>query len=289
MDRKTFLKSAGTIVLGGMALGADAMNSPGAAAASADKTSGKTSAPKIKSHWNGCRVACLGDSITEPNQVANNNLTYWCHLRDILGIEPCVYAISGLTMLNMKAQAEKLEAERGQDIDAILVFAGTNDYNNNVPIGHWYDLSMETVNHNDVMVPRVRRDLSYDGQTFCGRTNIVMRHLKERYPTKQIILLTPLHRGFSEFGKGNVQPDERYANACGNFIDEYAAAVKQASSVWAVPVIDLFSLSGLYPLDDGQAAYFNDLDHDRLHPNTLGHLRIALTLAYQLQALPAAF
>lgn len=254
-----------------------------------NKKADKTACPKIKSHWNGCKVAYLGDSITEPNQVENNNLTYWCHLKDLLGIEPEVYAISGLTMLDMKAQAEKLEAERGQDIDAIFVFVGTNDYNNNVPVGEWYNYSMDTVNHNGVMVSRVRRDLSYDDKTFCGRTNIVMRHLKERYPTKQIILLTPLHRGFSEFGEYNVQPDEHYANACGNFIDEYAAAVKEAGSVWAVPVIDLFSLSGLYPLDDGQAKYFNDPVRDRLHPNTSGHLRLALTIAYQLQALPSSF
>ncbi len=341
MDRKTFLKSAGTIVLGSMALvalaaaapamaqksqapevavpamvqksqapeatvlsaagtnvGSDAGTDMGqsivtVAGAAADKnsgkTSGKTAAPKIKSHWNGIKVAYLGDSITEPNQVENNNLTYWCHLRDLMDIEPLVYAISGLTMLDMKAQAEKLEAERGQDVDAIFVFAGTNDYNNNVPIGQWYDYSMDIVNHNDVMVSRVRRDLCYDDKTFCGRTNIVLRHLKERYPTKQIILLTPLHRGFSEFGAGNVQPDEHYANACGSFIDEYAAAVKEAGTVWAVPVIDLYSLSGLYPLDDGQAKYFNDKDHDRLHPNTSGHLRMALTIAYQLQTLPASF
>ena len=262
---------------------------PASAAPAAIKSTGKTAVPQIKSHWNGCKVAYLGDSITEPNQVANNNLTYWCHLRDILGIEPQVYAISGLTMLDMKAQAEKLEAERGQDIDAILVFVGTNDYNNNVPIGRWYNFSMDTVNHNGVLVSRVRRDPVYDESTFCGRTNIVMRHLKESYPTKQIILLTPLHRGFSEFAVDNVQPDEHYANACGCFIDEYAAAVKEAGSVWAVPVIDLYSLSGLYPLDNSQARYFNDLDHDRLHPNTAGHLRLAWTIAFQLQALPVSF
>ena len=62
-------------------------------------------------------------------------------------------------------------------------------------------------------------------------------------------------------------------------------SVKEASNIWAVPVIDLNALCGLFPLNDAHAQYFNNADTDRLHPNNMGHKRMALTLMYQLQAL----
>ena len=66
-------------------------------------------------------------------------------------------------------------------------------------------------------------------------------------------------------------------------------AVKEIANVWGVPVIDLNSISGLYPLLDGQAEYFRSPETDRLHPNTPGQLRMAWALAYQLLGYPARF
>ncbi len=51
--------------------------------------------------------------------------------------------------------------------------------------------------------------------------------------------MTPLHRGYAKFGETNIQPDENYTNRCGEDIDAYINAVKEAGNVWAVPVIDL--------------------------------------------------
>ena len=59
--------------------------------------------------------------------------------------------------------------------------------------------------------------------------------------------------------------------------------------MWAVPVIDMNSASGLYPMLDEHAQYFNKRDTDRLHPNDEGHRRMARTLMYQLLALPCVF
>ena len=66
-------------------------------------------------------------------------------------------------------------------------------------------------------------------------------------------------------------------------------AVREIADVWAVPVIDLASISGLYPLVDEQAHYFRNAETDRLHPNTPGHLRMAWAIAYQLLGYPAGF
>ena len=109
------------------------------------------------------------------------------------------------------------------------------------------------------------------------------------YPAKQIVILTPIHRGGFYPNDSNWQPTEDYANACGLFISDYVEATRQAADVWAVPVIDLSALSGLFPLMDEHAPYFHNADTDRLHPNEKGHERMARTLFYQLSALPCNF
>lgn len=246
--------------------------------------------PLLSSQWDGSRVAFLGDSITDARQIEKTNNIFWNNLKDILGIEPYVYGISGHRMNQIIGQGEKLEAEHGQAVDAIIVFVGTNDFNGSIPLGEWYTYSTEkTLEDGPVEVEKLHRELVYADSTFRGRANVTMRWLKTHYPDKQIILLTPLHRGFARFSDRNIQPPESFANFCGSFIDEYVQAVKEIANVWGVPVIDLNSISGLYPLLDGQAGYFRNTETDRLHPNTPGQLRMAWALAYQLLGYPARF
>jgi hypothetical protein len=101
--------------------------------------------------------------------------------------------------------------------------------------------------------------------------------------------MTPIHRGYAKFNEKNVQPDENYANGQGLYIDSYVDVLKLAASYWAVPLIDLYSISGLFPMADAQAQYFHDKETDRLHPNALGDYRLAKTIQYRLLALPAGF
>ena len=137
-----------------------------------------------------------------------------------------------------------------------------------------------------------------DSNTVRGRINITMAKLKETYPTKQIILLTTIHRGDAFLSDRNIQPNELYANGVGEYIDAYVDVVKEAANVWAVPVIDLNSICGLYPLSKASEPYWRrpSLEKsaktggkrlDRLHPNSAGHLRMARALAYQLLLYPA--
>jgi len=245
---------------------------------------------EIKSQWKGARVAFLGDSITDERQIGTTNDTYWNLLQGILGIKAYPYGRSGHRMNQIVPQGEKLEAEHGQDVDAIIVFVGTNDYNGGIPMGQWYSYDTQTtLEDNNVSVERKHRSLNYDEATFKGRTNSVIRWLKTHYPTKQIIFFTPLHRGYATFGVDNIQPAEDFANAEGLFIDDYVQAIKEAANIWGVPVIDLNSLSGMNPMIDGQATYFRNKETDRLHPNTPGHVRLAYVLAYQLLGYPARF
>ncbi len=243
--------------------------------------------------WQGKRVAYIGDSITDPNSFGDKVTKYWSFLEEWLGITPYVYGISGRQWNDVPRQAEQLYEEHGTGVDAIMVFMGTNDFNAGVPVGEWYSEKDEQVmaarGKQKGLVTAKRRTLSMDGETYRGRINIGISRLKQLYPDKQIVLLTPLHRAFASFGENNIQPDESYQNGCGEYIDAYVGAVKEAANIWGVPVIDLNAASGLNPMVEEQLVYFYNAGNDRLHPNTAGHERIAKTLFYQLSALPCVF
>ena len=94
--------------------------------------------------WMNKRVAYFGDSITDPKN-NGSKLKYWNFLQDWLGITPYVYGISGRQWNDIPNQTDKLKAQHGDEVDAILIFIGTNDFNDGVPIGEWYDIREEEV------------------------------------------------------------------------------------------------------------------------------------------------
>ena len=246
---------------------------------------------QVEHPWAGKRVAFIGDSITDPNCYGSNIVKYWDFLKDWLNITPLVYGISGFEWWHAPMLADKLYQEHGTEVDAILVFLGTNDFNSGVPLGQWFrEEEAETMRakggETKYLAKRIRRIPLMDESTFCGRINIAMEKLKTLWPEKQIILLTPLHRALADFGDTNYQPDESYQNEAGAYIDDYVSLVKQAGNVWGVPVIDLNSVSGLNPMLSSQLTYFYDEKIDQLHPSTQGHIRLAKTLVQQLLLYP---
>ncbi|TDD94305.1 SGNH/GDSL hydrolase family protein [Flavobacterium cellulosilyticum] len=256
-----------------------------------------TAAPKVKvadqektlnSQWQGKKVAFLGDSMTDKRRIGTT-CVYWEYLNELLGTTPFVYGVSGNQWNDIYKQSVKLHDEKGTDIDAILIFAGTNDYMHNTPLGEFFSETTKQTNFNGNEVIRKYRTPNLNDTTFCGRINKAMSYLKNNYPQQQIIIMTPIHRGLAKFNEKNVQPDENYANSQGLYIDAYVAVLKQAASYWAVPLIDLYSESGLFPMADSQLQYFHDKEMDRLHPNALGDYRLAKTIQYKLLALPSGF
>ncbi|MCI1647501.1 MAG: SGNH/GDSL hydrolase family protein [Bacteroides sp.] len=242
----------------------------------------------LNSQWQGKRVAFLGDSMTDKRRVGTTCI-YWEYLSELLGIQPDVYGISGNQWNDIYRQAVKLHETKGKDVDAILIFAGTNDYMHGVPMGQFYTETMEKTNFNGQEVMRKHRTLIMNDTIFCGRINKAMAYLKKNFPEQQIIIMTPIHRSFAQFNAKNIQPDERYCNGQGLYIDDYVEVLRKAASNWAVPLIDLYSLSGLYPMEPAHWQYFHNKDMDRLHPNALGDYRLAKTIQYQLLALPSTF
>ena len=224
------------------------------------------------------QVAFLGDSITDVHHIGCR-LNYWDFLAQDLGIEPRVYGINGQQWSRIPDQVTAMKKD-GVLPEVVSILMGTNDYNGNVPLGEWYELSAETVNKGGVMTNLTKRTLSTDVSTLRGRINVGLASVREAFPSAQILLLTPVHRGYAKFSERNVQPDESYSNGLGLFIDDYVACIIEAGRVHAVTVVDLNSLAGLYPLCPAHARdYFRNEPNpdcvDVLHPGTAGHRRMA--------------
>lgn len=241
----------------------------------------------LGTQWDGKKVAYLGDSMTDPHSTSTT-AWYWQYMKELMNMDHYVYARSGYQWTHIYQMAQKLYNERGQDIDAILIWAGTNDYRE-TPVGEFFTEKDTLTNYNGKSVARRYRTHIMTDSTFCGRINKVMSFLKTHYPTKQIIIMTPIHRGHADFSERNVQPDENFTNATGIYLEPYIDALKAAGQYWSVPVIDLYSLSGLYPVYESNTPYISKEKTDRLHPNALGHYRLARTIQFQLLALPSSF
>ena len=242
--------------------------------------------------WQGKRVAYLGDSITDPRN-SGSKKKYWNFLQEWLGITPYVYGISGRQWNDVPRQADKCHEEHGDSVDAIIIFIGTNDFNAGVPLGVWYDEHedevMAGIHEPKHLVRRMQRKPQMTDSTYRGRINIALNHLKRLYPTKQIVVLTPIHRAGFYANDKNWQPTEEWQNKCGEYVSAYIQASREAANVWAVPVIDWSATCGLFPLMDEHVQYFHNGDNDRLHPNDAGHQRMARTLMYQLLMIPCIF
>lgn len=242
----------------------------------------------MNEQWINKKVAFLGDSITDKIHVGTSK-NYWEYLAESCGIIPLVYGINGQRWGDLRSQAEKLLAEHGTDIDAVFVWLGTNDYMGAVPLGEWFDLHEEEANYSGMKKLTLRRSFNMAKSTLRGRINSGLSFLKKNFPLQQIILLTPIHRGFACFGEANIQPEESFPNRSDLYIESYISCIKEAGNIWSVPVIDLNAVSGLFPMMDEYARYFHDPETDRLHPNAAGHKRIAEVLKYQMQMYPATF
>lgn len=203
----------------------------------------------------GKKVNFLGDSITEGAGTSSPDKCYVSVFGKISGAEVRNYGIGGTRIAKQRNCSANLVwdndfvgrvDEMDADADVIAVFGGTNDYGHgDAPIG---DFS------------------SRDEYTFYGAMHVLCEKLINKYPEADIVFLTPLHR----------LQEERNANEIGIRnelpLEGYVEIIKEVAAYYGLPVLDLYSVSGLQPsVDVIREKYMPD----GLHPSDAGAEKIA--------------
>lgn len=201
----------------------------------------------------GKTVAFLGDSITEGVGASCVENRYTDVFARLTGGVALNYGISGTRIARQKVVTEDLfdrdfnmrVEEMDASADVVVVFGGTNDFGHgDAPIGKFTDNTV---------------------YTFYGALHVLYRQLLERFPEKDIIVLTPLHR-LSE----NATINER-GIPC-EPLKKYVEAIREVAEYYSLPVLDLWKMSGMQPsVDVIREKYMPD----GLHPSDLGAAKIA--------------
>ncbi|MFS0723113.1 SGNH/GDSL hydrolase family protein [Paenibacillus sp. 1P07SE] len=203
--------------------------------------------------WQGASWATLGDSITAAG-----------------GYQPLVQTALGFAQVDnfgrggcpMTAGSDRDDGATvfmgrylEQAYDCLTIFAGTNDYRLNMPLGELKPIGS-----------------TFDDHTFFGAYQSLIEELLTRNPLCRMNLWTPLQRD-----KDGYNSEKHNGQGC--LLADYAAAVQTIGHAYALPVLDLYAVSGFNKLT---LAHFTD---DRLHPNQAGYRRIAEAAASFLAAI----
>lgn len=212
------------------------------------------------SKWTGRKVAFVGDSITHGSYAP---IPYHAVLNNIIGFSDMyVDGVAGSAYSVTATGNYTPISQRWQNIptdrDLVVIFAGTNDWGHDAPIG----------------TPADTTDVS-----MCGALSVVINGILTSNPSARLVLITPLHRwGYA----GGNYPNDTDNNGQGHPLADYVDAIKDMAQAYSIPVIDLFSDSGLNPrIPAISTAFFQD----GLHPINAGHARMARQIASELEVL----
>lgn len=191
----------------------------------------------------------LGDSITEGLKTSCEDARFSNIIARKTGAMCNNYGISG-TKISLKAgdtpETERMHrsfvmryTEMEKDADIIVVMGGTNDCGAKIPFGD-FD--------------------TRDEYTFYGALRSLYEGLINMYPESVIVVMAPPH--YLEEGHHNDSDSLR----------AYVDVIKEVAAFYGLPLLDLYSTSGLQPkVDILKEKYMPD----GCHPNDEGHKILA--------------
>lgn len=208
----------------------------------------------------GLKINFLGDSITEGVGASSPEATYLKLIERAETTAVCRnYGVGGtrISRQTMPSEVEKWDhdfieraAAMDRDADAVVVFGGTNDF------GHG-DAKFGTMTDRSVY-------------TFYGAMHALITQLLTDFPTATIVFMTPLHRADESAHDGNPN------------LQAYVDAIREVCAYYAIPVLDLYSVSGIQPQFTPIRERYAP---DGLHPNDEGQKLIARRLTAFLKSL----
>lgn len=213
----------------------------------------------------GKKINFLGDSITEGVGASCPENNYVSVFGRLSGAEVRNYGIGGTRIARQTTPSDEKRwdldfvmraDEMVDDADIIVIFGGTNDY------GHG-DAALGSFESRDV-------------HTFYGALHTLCQKLINKYPKADIVFMTPLHRvcennEINSMGVRNQAPLSRYVDI-----------IKEVTRYYAIPTLDLYSVSGLQPEVEVLKELYMP---DGLHPSDAGAEKIAKRLLAFLKTL----
>jgi lysophospholipase L1-like esterase len=215
---------------------------------------------RLKSKWDGKTWTLHGDSITwyDGNALPDGSmcLGYPSIVMQNLNVgTKRNIAVSGASMAkstnyptngSIYVTGSNYPTVSYADVDFSTIFAGTNDFKLNVNLG---TIGLDS-------------DTTWDDTTFYGSYRHLIETMLVQNPLIKIYLFTPIKRN-------NAGYDDDFMNTAGFKLIDYVNAVKAIGQMYAIPVLDLYSLSGITRKN------IQSYTVDSLHPNNIGHARIA--------------
>lgn len=201
----------------------------------------------------GKKVNFLGDSITESWGCSDESKAYHQLIKVKHGLNAARnYGIGGSRLAKQIVPSDPrmdldfcLRAkDMDKDADIVVVFGGTNDFGHgDAPIGEFSDRTPDT---------------------FYGSLHWLYSYLIKEYSDSVIFIMTPLKRS------------DMKVNDKGLTLDDYVNMIKEVAAYYSLPVIDLYTSSGICPdIDIIKGKYVPD----GLHPNDNGHILLAERVA----------
>ena len=208
----------------------------------------------LNKRWANKKIGCLGDSIT----FGAGGTSWVTKLPELTGCREAInYGISGTCVEENGTGQSFVQrfSSMADDLDLICVWGGVNDH-------HWTGTSGRVFG--DINTP------SSQINTFYGALKNLCEGLLNKYPTKNIMFITPMkNRGYLA---GSITcPAWNEQNGINKTLTDYRNAVIEVCDFYSIPVLDLYSCSGISPENENQV---QALMPDRLHPNTKGNLEI---------------
>lgn len=207
------------------------------------------------------KINVLGDSITEGALASKEENTFVCLLKDILNADVRNYGIGGSRIA--KQQVPSVEPrydlyfgsrvkDMKNDADYVIVFGGTNDYGHgDAPFGKFGDKTPDT---------------------FYGAVDYLINELLKYYKKDQIIFIPPIYRVNEESPYG-----DGFKKDALKTLQEYRLAMEEVINKYDIKILDI--------KDEIGKAENNPLIADGLHPNDLGHKKIAELISKYIKTL----
>ena len=198
------------------------------------------------------RIAFLGDSITEGCGASAEEFFYVNQVGKTLNAKVLNYGVGGTRIARQQKPSSpdfdhdfcERFSQMDDDAELVVVFGGTNDFG-----------------HGDAEIGELS-DRTPD--TFYGACHYLMEGLIKKYPDSTIVIMTPLHR--CDEDNVTVRGERKVR------LVDYVNIIKEVAAYYSLPVIDLWSMSGIQPrVDIIKEKYCPD----GLHPNDAGHELLA--------------